>query len=130
MFGDSRVVKLREVCYQTAGWDVYYRLKAGAKMDEIKDMVIEVAEGNQAKPEVVIIVGLYADTCKKVRDQFGVRLTIKEGVMNSGNRVYPHVAGVPDLVRSLNDCIEELWRGVQIFWTTPAPIDFCRHNQV
>ena len=59
VFADSRVVKPREVCYQTTGWNVFYQLKAGANMETIKNMILEVAEGNQAKPDVVVLIGLY-----------------------------------------------------------------------
>ena len=93
-------------------------------MKSIQNMILEVAEGKQAKPDVIIIVGLYVDTCKKIRDQFGVRLSIEEGVLSRSDRNYPHIAAVAEMVKVVNNCIHHSWKDVEVFWTTPAPVDF------
>ena len=96
-------------------------------MKLIKNIILEVAEGKQgkqAKPDVIIIVGLYVDTCKKIRDQFGLSLSIEEGVLSRSDRNYPHIAAVAEMVKVVNNCIHHSWKDVEVFWTTPAPVDF------
>ena len=129
--GDSRVKELERVAVEMEceGWRIEFLHSAGAKLDQ----VVELVKGWRLRrlpeqPKIIVVVSLFHDLVVKTTLPDGkTHLRMADGVMGKGR--YPALTGLEAKVREVNGVFKKWWDETEVLWIQPYPIDVRRWTE-
>ena len=127
IIGDSRVKYLMKNWQGSEDGTLWWKIKGGAKMEDVMRMIEETAE-ERKEVDLVIIVGILCDVYQ-LYPSWMEKWPAPKKMMDLNSKVdgpdYPSKMGVGKEIKRIEMEVKNRWREAGVVWVIPYPID-CR----